>query len=184
MAGLAYEEYYTIDDYKHWEDNWELIDGKPYAMAPSPMFDHQYIITKIARILDEQLDKCPECYPAVEIDWQISKDTIVRPDVLVVCKKEQKIKSTPKIVFEVVFDSSIKRDEQIKFKLYEKEGVFYYALAYPDQKRVKLYQLTNFQYKKIADFTNEGVFELSIKDCSINFDTKLLWKKLYNKSST
>ncbi len=174
MGILAYEEYYTVADY----ENWELIRGMSYAMTPSLMFDHQYMITKIARILDEKLDKCPNCYPVVKIDWQISEDTVVRPDVLVVCKKEQRITTTPKIIFEVVSKTSIKRDEQTKFNLFEKEGVKYYALVYHDQKRVKVYQHINFKYQKIADFSNEGVIELQIENWDISFDTRVLWKKL------
>ncbi len=27
-------EYYTYDDYKEWDGDWELIDGVAYAMAP------------------------------------------------------------------------------------------------------------------------------------------------------
>ena len=178
MGTLAYEEYYTVTDYENWDENWELIRGMPYAMAPSPMFDHQYTIGKIFSILDEELDKCPNCYPAVEIDWQISEDTVVRPDVLVVCKKEQKITTTPKIIFEVVSKTSIKRDEQTKFNLFEKEGVKYYTLVYHEQKRVKIYQHINFKYQKIGDFSNEGVIELQIENCDISFDTRVLWKKL------
>ena len=149
----------------------------PYAMAPSPMFDHQYILTRIARILDENLDECPECFPAVEVDWQVSDDTVVKPDVLVVCKREERVTTTPEIIFEVVSKSSVKRDEKTKFNLFEKEGVKYYALVYTDKKRVKVYQYIDFKYKNIADITGDGAFELHIEECDILFDTKILWKK-------
>jgi len=33
---LVYQEHYTFNDYQHWEGNWELIEGMPYAMSPSP----------------------------------------------------------------------------------------------------------------------------------------------------
>ena len=36
-------EYYTYEDYKLWEGDWELIRGFPVAMAPSPVILHQYI---------------------------------------------------------------------------------------------------------------------------------------------
>ena len=32
-----YVETYTYEDYKRWEGDWELIDGVPLAMAPSPI---------------------------------------------------------------------------------------------------------------------------------------------------
>ncbi len=177
MQGAIYEEYYTIHDYDKWEGDWELIFGMPYAMAPSPIFDHQYIITKISRVLDEELEECPECFPLVEIDWQISDDTVVRPDLLVACKREERIKTTPKLIIEVVSNSSIKRDEKMKFELYEQEGVEYYSLVYTDSKRIKLYQLIDSNYKKLADCIEDGEFELEIDGCKIEFDTKKLWKK-------
>jgi Uma2 family endonuclease len=34
---------FTWDDYRSWSDDerWELIDGQPVAMSPSPGFRHQ-----------------------------------------------------------------------------------------------------------------------------------------------
>ena len=40
--------HYTYDDYKIWKGNWELIDGIAYAMALSPIFEHQDISSKIS----------------------------------------------------------------------------------------------------------------------------------------
>ncbi|WP_457626586.1 hypothetical protein [Persephonella sp.] len=28
---------YTVEDYKQWEGDWELIEGIAYAMVPSPL---------------------------------------------------------------------------------------------------------------------------------------------------
>lgn len=39
--------YYTYADYAQWEGQWELIDGIPYAMSPSPVPKHQRIANKI-----------------------------------------------------------------------------------------------------------------------------------------
>lgn len=176
-AAAIYKEYYTVVDYAQWQGDWELIDGMPYAMEPSPMFDHQYAVTKIASILNEELDACPTCFAAVEVDWQISDDTVVRPDALIVCKREQRVMTTPEIIVEVVSQSSVRRDEQIKFERYEKEGVKYYALVYYEQKRMKVYQLIDHSFQKICDCVEEGAFDLTIKACSVHFDTARLWKK-------
>ena len=61
MSNLAYIESYTKDDFMQWEGDWELIYGAPYAMAPSPMFGHQFVNGKIHRQLDESLDNCSSC---------------------------------------------------------------------------------------------------------------------------
>ena len=93
-----YLPYYTYDDYKQWEGDWELIDGVPYAMAPSPFKKHQLVAVKIVNQIFEQLKDCPEdCQVIFEIDWIISRDTVVCPDVLLVCNDEAEdfVRKTP-----------------------------------------------------------------------------------------
>ncbi len=41
MIVEKYMPRYTIDDYKLWEGDWELIDGIPFAMTPSPFGKYQ-----------------------------------------------------------------------------------------------------------------------------------------------
>ena len=73
-------EYYTYDDYKEWEGNWELIDGVPLAMSPAPMRIHQSLATEIIYNLREQLEDCIECEVLGEIDYKVSDDTILKPE--------------------------------------------------------------------------------------------------------
>ncbi|MFP4428850.1 MAG: hypothetical protein ACLFPB_05965 [Desulfovermiculus sp.] len=54
-------EKYTTTDYEQWHGDWELIQGRPVAMTPSPGFLHQRVRLQIARRLDEQLEECPQC---------------------------------------------------------------------------------------------------------------------------
>ncbi len=48
--------HYTVDDYRRWKGEWELIGGIPYARVPSPTVIHQRVALKIARQLDELTD--------------------------------------------------------------------------------------------------------------------------------
>ena len=174
---LAYSEYYTAEDYQAWEGDWELVRGEPYAMSPSPLYDHQHSNGKIYRQLDEQLDNCPECHAVIETDVQLSEDTIVRPDSMVICyEPEDKLSKAPSLVFEVISKSTAKRDELLKFELYQSEGVKYYVLVYPDTNKAKLYQLIDFNYQKIADFTEE-TYQFDLDKCSIEFDFSFIWRK-------
>ncbi|HLA35691.1 MAG TPA: hypothetical protein VJ001_12570 [Rhodocyclaceae bacterium] len=36
MTHLARLETYTVDDYRHWEGDWESMRGSPVAMTPAP----------------------------------------------------------------------------------------------------------------------------------------------------
>ena len=177
MSNLAYEEKYTRDDYDLWDGNWELVYGDAYAMAPSPMFNHQFINGKIYRQLDESLDNCKKCYAVFETDIEFCEDTIVRPDSMVICYEPQdRLNKAPEIVFEVISKSTAKRDEVLKFDLYQNEGVKYYILVYPNGKKAKVYQLKNDKYIKIGDFTDE-TYEFKIDDCDIEFDFSFIWRK-------
>ncbi len=177
MPNLAYKEYYTKDDYMQWEGDWEIVGGVAYAMSPSPMVTHQFINMKIARQLDEKLDNCKFCHALFETDVEFNDDTIVRPDTIVICyEPQERLNRTPDIVFEIISKSTAKKDEILKFDLYEKEGVKYYALVYGDGEKVKLYKLENYKYVKISDFHDE-IYLFELDKCNIEFDFGFIWKR-------
>ena len=137
MAALVLETY-TYNDYKNWEGDWELIYGHPYAMAPSPVGKHQFIMMRIGFLLNKILDEkeCNKCYVLGEIDYIVSDDTVLKPDVALVCGELPKfIKKPPVCVFEIISPSTKLRDEITKKEIYEKNGVKLF-LVYPDEKKV------------------------------------------------
>ncbi len=171
---------YSYDDYIHWKDRWELIDGIAYAMAPMPMIKHQKITNKIGRQLDEIFNGCKRCQVLQPVDWKIDDHTIVQPDNLVICHtptNEYYLTKAPEIVFEVLSKSTAKKDLTVKFELYEKEGVKFYFIINPDDSVAKVYELKNGRYIKSGDFSDE-VFEFSIDKCDkkLNFDFSRIWE--------
>lgn len=180
MGALDYLPQYTYDDYKLWDGEWEVIEGIPYAMSPAPMIKHQNISNKIARYLDESLDNCKKCKALMPIDWKISENTIVQPDNLVICHKptnEAYISKAPKIIFEILSKSTAIRDENLKYKLYEDEGVKYYIIVNPNDEVAKVYELKNNTYKKLCDATDETInFELDECDNTLNFNFSKIWQ--------
>ncbi len=173
---LSYVEHYSIDDYALWEGDWELIDGMPYAMAPSPMVTHQSINGKIFAQLDEELEECLECQALFEIDWEVRSDTVVRPDTLVICyEPDEKLTKKPEIIFEVASPSTVTKDEKVKFEIYEREGVKYYIIVYPDTKVAKAYELKDGRYIKKGDFSDEKT-TFTLPTCDIEFDFSRIWR--------
>ncbi len=173
---LDYVEHYSIDDYALWEGDWELIDGMPYAMAPSPMVTHQSINMKISRQLDEELEECPDCQALFEIDWEVCSDTVVRPDSLVICyEPDEKLTKKPEIIFEVASPSTVTKDEKVKIEIYEREGVKYYVIVYPDTKVAKAYELKDGRYIKKGDFSDERTI-FTLPTCDIEFDFSKIWR--------
>ena len=176
---LAYIEHYTYDDYKNWDGKWELINGVAYAMTPSPMIPHQTIIVAVTSQLYEQLEDCEKCLVLAEEDWKISEDTVLKPDIMIVCdeKNLEYVTKTPELVVEVISKSSALRDEKYKFSIYEKEKVKYYILIYPHDKKGKIYKLKDAKYEKVGDFFNE-VYEFDDLTCKVKIDFDKVFKKL------
>jgi Uma2 family endonuclease len=178
MNNLAIVEHYTVADFRQWEGDWELINGIPLAMAPSPNVQHQTLSMAIARQLDEALDDCPRCRALFEIDVELADDTVVRPDVLVICYEPEgeRLTRPPSLVFEVVSPKTERRDEVAKFALYQAAGVAHYVLVYPQTKNARVFQLESGEFRKVGDFTEEAYrFELS--HCMIDFDFSRLWRR-------
>ena len=176
MAAEAYKEHYTVEDYRHWHDEWELIYGTPYAMAPSPMVTHQSINGKIFLELSQKLDGCPKCQPLFEIDWEVSSDTVVRPDTLVICyEPDEKLTKKPEIIFEITSPSTIRRDEILKFDLYQQEGVTFYVIVYPEKKMAKVYKLHEGRYIKVEDFSEEP-YAFEMEACTLEFNFSKIWR--------
>ena len=78
----------------------------------------------------------------IDEDWKLSSNTILKPDVSVVCDDDNPsfITKTPEIIFEVLSSSTAQRDEGLKFKLYEEQGVKYYILVYPEDLVAKVFE--------------------------------------------
>ncbi|MBL0707830.1 MAG: Uma2 family endonuclease [Sulfurimonas sp.] len=182
MGALRLEDlpYYTYDDYKNWEGNdWEIIYGQAYCMSPSPMIKHQRISNNIGWQLKNLFDICKKCQVLIPVDWKISQDTVVQPDNSLICHKpenEAYITKAPRIIFEILSKSTAKKDKELKYKLYEQEGVSYYIIVDPTEEIAKVYRLQDGKYIKVCDASDE-IVEFSVKECDMKaeFDFSKIW---------
>ena len=179
MYNPAIAERYTASDYRQWEGDWELIDGVAYAMAPSPVIAHQSVSAAVFRQLDEALEVCPHCQALYEIDVQFAEDTVVRPDVLVICHEPEGDWMTlaPELIFEIVSPKTARRDEVTKFQIYRDEGVGHYVIVYPDLKKAKVWRLIDGEYRKVGDFHDE-LHRFNLSKCAIDVEFSRLWRRL------
>ncbi|WP_404360187.1 Uma2 family endonuclease [Methylotuvimicrobium sp. KM1] len=112
----------------------------------------------------------------LETDWQIANDTVVRPDVMVICQDiDEKVLVTPDLIIEVVSSTSVKRDEIIKRDLYQREGPPYYILVYPENRLAKVYRNDAQGFIKKGDYSDEKA-EFTIHDYSFNIDLAAIWR--------
>jgi len=168
--------HYNYNDYETWEGAWELIQGVPFAMTPSPTLEHQRISKKIALQLETSLSDCKQCEALFAIDWKIDEHTVVEPDNLVTCHEEQGnyLSMAPDLIFEILSPSTEDRDRQIKFDLYQKEGVLYYCLVDPVERVAKIFKLHQGSYIKDADVSTE-THAFDLQKCRIELDFSLIW---------
>ena len=179
MGALKEEDLpqYTYEDYKLWKGDWELIYGVPYAMSPAPMIKRQAISNNIARYLSEALEECKTCQALLPVDWKIDNNTIVEPDNLVICHEPQNeayITQAPKVIFEILSKSTAHKDKNLKYNLYEKEGVNYYIIVNPTDSIATVYKLHEGRYIKVCD-AHSNVVDFELDECSFTFDFGKIW---------
>ena len=172
MSNLFPIPRYTYSDYERWEGDWELINGYPFAMSPSPASKHQLIggaiYSEFSNGLKANRTSC-NCKVYYEIDWIVNSETIVRPDICIVCAPVDPnghITFPPVLIVEIFSAATRLKDRNVKFKLYEECGVKYYLMADPDLQQVEAFALTDNIYKELKD---PSVFQLT-SGCSISID--------------
>jgi Uma2 family endonuclease len=169
--------HYTYDDYVQWEGRWELIGGIPYAMVPAPLKKHQWLSGEILWQLKEQLKNCPKCDVLLPVDWQITEDTVVQPDILVVCDEDIEgttLEHTPVIVFEILSPSTRRKDSVLKYQLYEAAGVKYYCMVDPDANSVEIFILKADKYGKVESFDGRTI-HFDLGPCRVALDFAALF---------
>ncbi len=179
LLANKYRPHYTYEDYCQWEGNWELIDGIPYAMSPLPVPQHQ----RISMLLSFQFESaikisgCKNCKTYIPLDWKIAEDTIVQPDVLIVCNTIEKkfLDFPPVLVVEVLSPSTAAKDRGEKMELYQSQSVKYYLILDPEFNKIELYELIDNNYKLVS--TNPLSFSFTLKeDCTIEVLFKDIWE--------
>jgi Uma2 family endonuclease len=173
---LTIQDYphYTFKDYEKWEGDWELIRGIPYAMSPSPHWQHQDFGSSFIQLVKNEIQKtiC-DCKVLYESDWIVSEDTIVRPDVMVVCEeiKGSFVTNPPSLILEILSPSTILKDRNTKFNLYQAYGVRYYLIADIGKKMVEVFRLQNNLYQEVKDLQEFGL----TNSCTVAFSVQNLF---------
>ena len=150
LAGYQAERRFTYEDYRTWPDDerWELIDGIPFRMD-SPSEYHQQISVNLLFALRSYLTgkSCKVYHAPFDVRLHIDgiKDTVVQPDVLVVCDKDildtRWAKGAPDLVIEILSPSTAKKDQTLKLAKYEKHGVKEFWIVDPIRQKVTVYVL-------------------------------------------
>ncbi len=175
IAG-KYRPQFTYDDYVTWEGRWELIEGMPYAMSPASALRHQIMNGNLYSIFKASLKRSgKECSVYLPVDWRISHDTVVQPDLLIACKPidKQFLDFTPDLTLEILSPSTAFKDRHEKFELYEQQGVKYYVIVDQTFKKVEVWELKEGKYCLLT--IDSPLVEFLFDDCRIEVDLAGAW---------
>jgi Uma2 family endonuclease len=167
---------YTYNDYKNWKEDWELIDGYPLQFLPSATAKHNRIQGGLffqSKLSLQKNESDCVCEIFTELDWKISEETVVRPDLMIICGKPliDYLEFPPVLIVEIISPSSVKKDRVIKFDLYREQGVKYYIMADYTKETIEVYELIDNYYKEV----NRTIFSID-KHCEVTFDFDAIWK--------
>lgn len=180
---LPLEKHYTLADALAWDeqDRIELIYGDPVMMSP-PARIHQKVSGELFGQLRDYLKgkKCEVYHAPFAVrlferngDYPEDVDTLVEPDITVVCDPSKLddigCKGAPDLVMEILSPSTTRHDRFTKFNLYQRAGVQEYWIIDPVDKTVQVFVLEDGRYTA-KDFGAVGdKLKVNIlEDCTID----------------
>ena len=142
QGDFTLEDYYALPD----DQRAELIDGVIYDMT-APATAHQQILLYLGSRIREHIfshkGRCVISIAPTDVRLDMDDRTILQPDVLVVCRRDQviarRIEGAPDLVIEILSPSTRKKDLHIKAGKYARAGVRELWLVDPRDRRVIVY---------------------------------------------
>ncbi|MCL2820269.1 MAG: Uma2 family endonuclease [Oscillospiraceae bacterium] len=173
----VYDKRYSYTDYITWEgdERWELIDGVPYLMS-TPTRYHQEVSGNLHFLIKSFLigKPCKVYYSpfAVRLNAETFDNTVLQPDLLVICDHDKLdktgCKGAPDMVVEILSPSTSQYDKTLKFEAYLKAGVIEYWIIDPESKTLAVHILSENNYI-IHPYTDEDTVPVHVLDgCDID----------------
>ena len=156
---LTYEDYllFPDDGKRH-----EIIDGDHYV-TPAPRTKHQRISANLTVALVSFVKgRGMGLVLAAPTDVILSDNNVVQPDLLFVSTArssiitEDNIRGAPDLVVEIISETTRKKDEVTKRKLYERFGVQEYWVMDPELETVKIFRRTQQGYGRAVELSKEA----------------------------
>lgn len=175
-------EPYSYADYLSWDtpERYELIEGEAVLLA-APSTSHQLISAELMRQLANFLEgKNCRAIPAPfdvrlfekETEAPEDVDTIVQPDITVICDQsrldEHGCKGAPEMVVEIISPSTLRHDRLVKFNLYQRAGVGEIWLVDPATRSIQVFLLKDGHLLPFEVYTAKDIAKVnSLEGCFI-----------------
>jgi Uma2 family endonuclease len=156
---LTYEDYllFPDDGKRH-----EIIDGD-HCVTPAPRTKHQRISANLTVALASFVKRRGfGLVLAAPTDVILSDNNVVQPDLLFVSTAhasiitEDNIHGAPDLVVEIISETTRKKDEVTKRKLYERFGVQEYWVVDPELETVEIFRRTPQEYGRAIELSKEA----------------------------
>ena len=160
MAGQAAraEKHYTWADYRAMpeETRAEIIDGEFFDMSAAPALLHQHVVGALHSAFGAFFNGHPCTVFLSPVDVKLDDDTVVQPDLLVVCNREQMqvthIEGPPSLVVEILSPHSHLHDRWRKMRRYAAAGLAEYWIVDPVAHLIEIYLLDGASYRLYGNF--------------------------------
>jgi len=169
LAAKKNKQKFTYQDYLTWDDDerYEIIDGVVYNMSPAPGTKHQIVSGNLFTQIKNHISKKGNCRVfAAPTDVILSDDTVVQPDIFVVCDEkiitDKNINGIPDLVIEIISPSTAIKDITIKKKKYAEVGVKEFLIVHPVEFYVEQFVLSNNGYTLNKAYGDQEVLEFKI----------------------
>jgi len=178
LPALDKSKRYTYADYCSWGEDvrCELIDGVVYDMSPAPTSAHQRISGNLFAQLYVFLQgkPCKVFYAPfdVRLDPGAGDDSVVQPDILVICDMSKITDSgcdgAPDMVVEILSPSTASKDMLLKHRKYLQACVREYWVVDPQLKIVRVHVLKDGRYDYIDYLETSRVPVRTLDGCEID----------------
>ncbi len=112
------------------------------------------------------------------LDYIVKSDTVIQPDVLIVCEeiKNKYLDFPPALVVEILSPATAMKDRNNKFNIYESENIPYYSIIDIDKTEIEIYHLKDGKYLQ-ENFSPLSPFTFNLNaGCSIDILLNNIWE--------
>lgn len=167
----TYEDYCALSD----DEQYEVIDGELFPMAPGPDMPHQDWVLNLASKLKYHVESRGLGRVSVAPrDVILDDENVVQPDIAFVMTARKSIIQrrgifgAPDMVVEMLSPFSVRRDRQVKKSLYARYGIKEFWIIDPGNNGIEILTLCSGSYQLLSSATGQGKVRSAVLD--IEFD--------------
>ena len=153
----------------------ELIGNEIY-MSPAPRINHQRLILKLSRLIEDNLKNGGEVFISpVDVYIRYEPPIVLQPDIVVVRNenmdivKEDAMHGIPDVVIEIL-SADVNRDLVKKKKVYQAAGIEEYFVIDPATLETRCWTLGGKEIYGAEEYVGHGYFNSRILAIAFEFN--------------